>query len=258
MFRLVKYNKKNIIFKLKTIYKMDTYNIYFINRYYNQKRKCNVFTIDDYCIDQSFCNNIQKTELNGSTNKSNLLQVRIIFPNKKNYIWKKNNFYYLNIEKNFAKKYNLTKNKILPFDYYLWVIRKQKEELKYITIFTNILTDRKNSEKFSQNNYELNKKYLLERDYAKKMNIEDNYIISSKIFNKIPKKYLKYSEERFVKINVLIPGNDSISELFLSKNYCNVNNILNHTYMSWETYKNHRIKIDIQNGINYNDELSLE
>ena len=87
------------------------------------------------------------------------------------------------------------------------------------------------------------------------MDIKDNSIVYSKIFNKIPKKYLKYSEEKFVKVNVLISGNDSVNELFLSKNYCNVNNILNHTYMTWKTYKNHRIKIDIQNGINYNDKL---
>ena len=236
MFRLVKYNKKIIIsniFKLKT------------------NRKFNVFTIDDYSIDQSLCNDTQKSKLNNN----NLLQIRIIFPNKENYNWKDSSFYYLNVNDDFAKKYNLTKNKILPFDYYLWVIRKQKEELKYITIFTNLLTDTEYYKKISQNNYELNKKYLLEKNYAKKMDIKDNSIVYSKIFNKIPKKYLKYSEEKFVRVNVLIPGNDSISELFLSKNYCNVNNILNHTYMTWEKYKNHRIKIDIQNGINYNDKL---
>lgn len=169
--------------------------------------------------------------------QNRMIQLRVIKYDLDNS--KEEKYCRLDIQHEFAEKYDLSENMIIPFEYYLWLIEKQLKEKKYFILYVN----------------NLNKKYLIDKKYAKKINIKKNCEIECKLFDKIPKKYLKHEKINYVIVNVSIPGNITVCKLILPKNYCINKNILDHTYMSWDSYKDHRKKIVIQNSIFNNEYL---
>ena len=172
-----------------------------------------------------------------SVTRKEMIQLRVITSNLNNSNDEK--YRRLDIQYEFAERYDLLENMIIPFEYYLWLIEKQIKEKKYLILYVN----------------NLNKKYLIDKKYAKKINIIKNCEIEYKLFDKIPKKYLKHEKINYVIVNVSIPGNKTVCRLILPKKYCINENILDHTYLSWDSYKNHRKKIIIQNNIFTNEHL---